>query len=97
MIQYINDGSKGMGAFVAVQDTVTAAEATANAIVVDLSEAFTAAPDFWIVQVFRSGVLVTEDAAISISGTNLTVADGALTYNVTAGDIVNVLACKSAG
>lgn len=42
----------------------------------------------WIVQVYRSGVNVMEDAIVTASGGDLSVADGGVTYAVTAGDVL---------
>jgi len=41
------------------------------------------------VQVWRSGVDVTSDAAVTLVAGVLTVADGAATYNMAAGDVIN--------
>lgn len=64
--------------------TVTAGNASAN--LATISTGVTVAG--YIVQIYRSGVNVTADAVIGSSTTNITVADGSSTYNVTAGDIV---------
>ncbi len=67
--------------------TVTAGEATANAAVISTGKSIG-----FMVQIFRAGVDVTADAAISQTGGALTVADGAATYSVTAGDVINWIA-----
>ncbi len=41
----------------------------------------------WSVQIMRGGAVATSDAAISSSGSRLTIADGS-TYNLTTGDII---------
>lgn len=65
--------------------TVTAAEATANEAVIVAGD--TDATCF-LVQVFRAGVNVTSDAVVTLASGELTVADGAATYNLTAGDVI---------
>lgn len=69
--------------------TMVAGDATANtkAITTGL-DAITA----YFVQIFRSGVLLNLDQAVSVSGGTITVADGASTYAITAGDVVNWVA-----
>lgn len=75
--------------------TVTADEATANLadIVTGLDDIVLASGS---VTVWRSGSVVTGDAVISepVAGT-IRVADGASTYSVTAGDIINWLAVSA--
>lgn len=76
-----------LGAFVkAGTHTVTAGEATAGSL--DIATGLAGATVF-IVQVYRAGVMVLEDAAVSIAAGVLTIADGAATYAVTEDDIVN--------
>lgn len=65
---------------------VTADEATANAAAIDTDKP--GATGF-LVQVWRSGVDVTSDAAVTLVAGVLTVADGAATYNMAAGDVIN--------
>ena len=65
---------------------VTDAEATANAAAIDTDKP--GATGF-LVQVWRSGVDVTSDAAVTLVAGVLTVADGAATYNMAAGDVIN--------
>ncbi len=65
---------------------VTAAEAVANVAAIDTDKP--GATGF-LVQVWRSGVDVTSDAVVSIAAGVLTVADGAATYNMAAGDVIN--------
>lgn len=75
--------------------TVTADEATANAAVID-----TGLADITLskgsVTVWRAGSIVTGDAVITESPSgSISVADGASTYSVTAGDIINWLAVSA--
>lgn len=65
---------------------VTDAEAAANVAAIDTDKP--GATGF-LVQVWRSGEDVTSDAVVSISAGVLTVADGAATYNMAAGDVIN--------
>lgn len=69
--------------------TATSAEATADAaaIVTGLDSITT-----FQVQILRAGVDVKADAAVTASGGTLTVADGAGTYAVTAGDVIHWVA-----
>jgi len=46
----------------------------------------------YIVQIYRSGVLIFSDQAVSASGGNIVVADGGATYALTAGDVINWVA-----
>ncbi len=84
MLKAINDnfdlaGERGV-------HTVTAEEAGANTLDIDTGKADATG---FIVQIFRAGVNVMADAAVSIVDGVLTVADGAATYSVTAGDKVH--------
>lgn len=45
-----------------------------------------------IVQILRAGAVVTGDAAVSFAAGSITVADGASTYAVTAGDVIEWIA-----
>ncbi len=65
---------------------VTAAEAAANTL--DIATGKTNATAF-MVQIYRAGVNVAADAAISIADGALTVADGAATYSVTENDVIH--------
>lgn len=65
--------------------TATSAEASADAAAISTGKANATG---FIVQIYRSGVLVGGDAAVSISEGVLTVADGS-TYSVTASDVIN--------
>lgn len=69
--------------------TVVAADDTAGtkAIATPLARI-----DNFIVQIDRSDVDVKVDAAVTISGGTITIADGAVTYALTAGDIIRVWA-----
>lgn len=77
----------GNGAYTCVTADDTANEATIDTGV--------ASADACLVQIYRSGVNVTGDAAISIAAGVITVADGASTYDVTAGDIIVYWAFES--
>lgn len=46
----------------------------------------------FVVQILRSGVPIYSDQAISEASGTITVADGAATYAVTAGDVINWIA-----
>ena len=65
--------------------TATSAEATANTL--DINTGKSDATGF-MVQIWRSGVMVLEDAAVSLSAGVLTIADGSSTYSITAGDVI---------
>ena len=45
----------------------------------------------WMVQIFRAGVMVMDDAIISAATTVLTITDGAANYVLTADDIVHYI------
>lgn len=66
--------------------TVTGGEGSAHTL--DITTGLTTATGF-IVQVYRSGVMVLADAAVSMAAGVITLADGAATYDVTSGDVVN--------
>lgn len=53
--------------------------------------------DNWILQVSRSNADVHEDAAVTTSGGTITVADGAATYVITAGDIIRLFVWGEGG
>jgi hypothetical protein len=76
------------GAARAGRHTVTSGEAAAHTMSIATGVTTAVAQ---IVQILRAGAVVTGDAAVSFSGGNLTVADGASTYAVTASDVVNWL------
>lgn len=77
------DGQQIQGTYTAV-----AGDATANEAVIDTGlDAITS----FNVQVFRAGVNVMEDAIVTKTGGELKVADGASTYAVTAGDVINYM------
>lgn len=67
--------------------TVSAGEDTAGTVSIAAGLTVNTA----IVQIKRSGAVATSDAAVSWSGTNITVADGA-TYVLTAGDVISWIA-----
>lgn len=71
------------GSYTAVADDATANEAV-------IATGLDAIAGF-IVQIFRAGVNVMEDAIVTASGGNLSVADGAATYAVTANDVINYI------
>ena len=98
MIAYTNNTAKGVGAEIVVRHIVTSAEATAEIATVPLGEAFTAAPDFYIVNVFRAGKKIADDATITFTGTNMIVTEEATTpvWELTANDVIMVHAVKSA-
>jgi len=70
--------------------TVTSAEASANAASIQTGKPAATA---FAVQIFRSGVNVMADAVITLTAGVLGVADGAATYNMTAGDVINWQVC----
>lgn len=69
--------------------TAVAADATAESVVIDSTlEAISG----WIAEVYRAGVKVTGDAVFTVDNTvKLKVANGASTYTVTAGDVINYI------
>lgn len=69
--------------------TVVTADDTAGETDIDTGKADAAA---FIVQIFRAGVNVMEDAVVTIADGVLTVADGAATYALTADDVIVWLA-----
>lgn len=68
--------------------TAVAGDATANAAEIDTGA--TGATGF-LVQIYRADVLANGDAEITLVDGVLTIADGASTYAVTAGDVINWL------
>lgn len=69
--------------------TAIADDATANTLDIDTGKA---TATVFLVQVYRAGVNVTNDAAISMAAGVITVADGAATYDITADDVINWIA-----
>lgn len=69
--------------------TVTAGEETANEAAIDTGVA-TVETGF-IVQIFRAGVNVMNDAVVTLAAGVLTVADGGATYSVTEDDVINYI------
>ncbi len=65
--------------------TVTAGEDTAGTLDITTGATSIAAQ---VVQILRTGAVVTGNAVVSVSAGTLTVADGA-TYVLTAGDVIN--------
>ena len=77
----------GLAAFAkAGTHTVVSGEATAETL--DIATGLAGATVF-IVQIFRSGVMVMNDAVVSMAAGVLTVANGAATYDLTADDLIN--------
>ena len=77
----------GLAAFAkAGTHTVVSGEATAETL--DIATGLAGATVF-IVQIFRSGVMVMNDAVVSMAAGVLTVANGAATYDLTADDVIN--------
>ena len=70
--------------------TVTSAEDTASTVAIDFADYIDEDIVGAIVQAVRSGKVVTSDAAVSFSGTVLTVADGT-SYTLTADDVLNII------
>jgi len=68
--------------------TVVAADDTAGTV--DIDTGFTNGEAF-LVQIFRAGVNVMDDAVVSLAAGVLTVADGGATYALTADDVINYL------
>lgn len=69
--------------------TAVAGDATANTLDIDTG---LDALSSYLVQIFRSGVQINSDQAVSVSAGVITVADGASTYAITAGDVINWVA-----
>ncbi len=67
---------------------VTAGEETAGTLAIDTG---LAAPVGFVVQILRAGAVATSDAAVSLSDSDLVIADGAA-YSVTDGDAINWIA-----
>lgn len=79
------DGVKSHTTQVNFKHTATSAEATANTLSILTGIGAIKGVNL---QIFRSDVEVTADADISWSGETITVADGASTYAITAGDVI---------
>lgn len=72
----------GIGKYV-----VTGADDSASAVSISTSSGSIAG---WLVQIMRSGSIVTADAKVLGTGTStLIVQNGASTYNMAAGDVIN--------
>lgn len=65
--------------------TAVTADDTAGTVDIDTG---LAAADACIVMIYRSGVPIFSDQAVSISAGVITVADGGSTYALTAGDVI---------
>lgn len=83
VIQQIIDMSIVRGSYIATADDVTAGGAEIATGLAQISG--------FIVQIFRAGVIVTEDSAIGVDEGDLLVADGAVTYDITADDVINYI------
>jgi hypothetical protein len=72
--------------YVAVAD-----DATANTVAIATGLGWVGAA---VVQITRSGAVVTADAVITLNATagSVTVADGGATYAITAGDVISIAA-----
>lgn len=81
-----DDGQYSFGTYTAVAGDDTAGT-------VSIATGLSSITSF-LVQIFRSGVPLFSDQAVSASGGNIVVADGA-TYALTAGDVINYLAIGS--
>lgn len=68
--------------------TMVAGDASAGTVDIDTG---LATADSAIVQIYRSGVGVFSDQAVSIAAGVITVADGGATYACTADDVVNYI------
>lgn len=66
--------------------TAVAGDATAGEV--DIVTGLTSVDTFQV-QILRAGVPISSDQVITESGGTITVADGASTYDVTAGDVFN--------
>lgn len=89
ILQDLDNATLDNGRGVHAVYTVTSADATANTVSLTLD---LPAIDGFLVQIYRSNVEVKADAVISASGKVLTIADGASTYALTAGDKVYIKA-----
>ena len=69
--------------------TVLAADATAGSVALNTGLSII---ETFMVHVLRAGVGVTADAVLSTSGGTLTVTNGAVTYVLTAGDVLQWIA-----
>lgn len=72
--------------------TVVTADDTAGTL--DIDTGLTTVSSF-VVQIFRAGVPIFSDQAVSESGGTLTIADGGATYALTADDVINWIAVGS--
>jgi hypothetical protein len=85
----VGGGSFVSVAIATVSYTAVAGDATADEASIDTDLDSIAG---FIVQVFRAGVNVTADAVVTATGGIIKVADGGATYEVTNGDVINVIA-----
>ena len=86
------ENQSGIAALVAVvggsgEYTVDSDDDTANTVDIDTGVTIAG----YIVQIYRSGVEVKSDAAISVATSIITVADGSATYVLTDGDVINYI------
>lgn len=86
---YLNeDGAKKIAAQSHSTYTVVAADDTAGTVAITVDDVTNIE---WVqVTIARAGVIVTEDAVITFTGETVTVADGGVTYALTAGDKVYI-------
>jgi len=72
--------------------TVVAGDDTANTVTIPVKQHLGAGENYtgFIVQIIRSGKVVSSDPAVSLSSNNLVVADGT-TYVLTTGDVINYI------
>lgn len=72
--------------------TVVAADDTANTTTIALKQFLGAGESYtgFIVQIVRSGKVVSSDPSVSLSSNNLVVADGT-SYVLTTGDVINYI------
>ena len=73
------------------QHAVTSGEAAAGTLSITTGLSVIKVP---IVQILRTGKVATSDAAVSFTGTSITVANGS-TYTLTAGDVISWIAALS--
>ena len=89
----VTDIATDQGIWRAGTDTLSGAEASASGGL-DIVTGLTSITAY-IVQIFRSDVLINSDQGVSVSGGTITVTDGGSTYELTEGDIVNWIAIGS--
>ena len=87
-----NAGVVELAAVMARRHVVTGAEATATQAVISLADGLAAINTF-VVQVLRSNAILAgaSGPVVTVSGTNLTVANGT-NYTMTTGDVIMIFA-----